>query len=124
MIDLLPHRPLQSLSGSLVLDRCSGKLYRALLNQSYLLEFLWNARLDCEKMALMHCVLSCGRDPRQTEAKVGVELQSERRQMDSVRCGQLAVAMNRGCFHLVGKQGLWLCPNLNIFSQKDTRIQG
>uniref|UniRef100_A0A4X1VCC0 Gamma-secretase-activating protein C-terminal domain-containing protein n=1 Tax=Sus scrofa TaxID=9823 RepID=A0A4X1VCC0_PIG len=70
VIDLLPHRPLQSLSGSLVLDRCSGKLYRALLNQSYLLEFLWNARLDCEKMALMHCVLSCGRDPRQTEAKI------------------------------------------------------
>uniref|UniRef100_A0A8D1EQG0 Gamma-secretase activating protein n=2 Tax=Sus scrofa TaxID=9823 RepID=A0A8D1EQG0_PIG len=70
VIDLLPHRPLQSLSGSLVLDRCSGKLYRALLNQSYLLEFLWNARLDCEKMALMHCVLSCGRDPWQTEAKI------------------------------------------------------
>ncbi|XP_066898885.1 gamma-secretase-activating protein isoform X5 [Kogia breviceps] len=70
VIDMLPHSPLQSLSGSLVLDWCSGKIYRVLLNQSYLLEFLWNARLDCEKLALLHCVLSCGRDPRQLEAKV------------------------------------------------------
>ncbi|OWK06467.1 GSAP [Cervus elaphus hippelaphus] len=66
---MLPHSPLQSLSGSLVLDSCSGKLYRALLNQSYLLEFLWNTRLDYERMALLHCVLSCGRDPRRLEAK-------------------------------------------------------
>ncbi|XP_066898884.1 gamma-secretase-activating protein isoform X4 [Kogia breviceps] len=70
VIDMLPHSPLQSLSGSLVLDWCSGKIYRVLLNQSYLLEFLWNARLDCEKLALLHCVLSCGRDPRQLEAKI------------------------------------------------------
>ncbi|KAF4020038.1 hypothetical protein G4228_012005, partial [Cervus hanglu yarkandensis] len=69
VIGMLPHSPLQSLSGSLVLDSCSGKLYRALLNQSYLLEFLWNTRLDCERMALLHCVLSCGRDPRRLEAK-------------------------------------------------------
>ncbi|KAJ8778600.1 hypothetical protein J1605_013277 [Eschrichtius robustus] len=70
VIDMLPHSPLQSLSGPLVLDWCSGKLYRALLNQSYLLEFLWNTRLDCEKLALLHCVLSCGRDPRRLEAKI------------------------------------------------------
>ncbi|XP_026979617.1 gamma-secretase-activating protein isoform X2 [Sagmatias obliquidens] len=70
VIDMLPHSPLQSLSGSLVLDWGSGKLYRALLNQSYLLEFLWNTRLDCEKLALLHCVLSCGRDPRRLEAKI------------------------------------------------------
>lgn len=72
VIDMLPHSPLQSLSGSLVLDWGSGKLYRALLNQSYLLEFLWNTRLDCEKLALLHCVLSCGRDSRRLEAKVGI----------------------------------------------------
>ncbi|XP_057588478.1 gamma-secretase-activating protein isoform X2 [Hippopotamus amphibius kiboko] len=70
VIDMLPRSPLQSLSGSLVLDLCSGKLYRALLNQSYLLEFLWNTQLDCEKMALLHCVLSCGCDPRHLEAKI------------------------------------------------------
>ncbi|XP_069443910.1 gamma-secretase-activating protein isoform X1 [Ovis canadensis] len=70
VIDMLPHSPLQSLSGSLVLDSCSGKLYRAFLNQSYLLEFLWNSRLDCERMALLHCVLSCGQDPRRLEAKI------------------------------------------------------
>ncbi|XP_036719982.1 gamma-secretase-activating protein isoform X2 [Balaenoptera musculus] len=70
VIDMLPHSPLQSLSGPLVLDWCSGKLYRALLNQSYLLEFLWNTRLDCEKLALLQCVLSCGRDPRRLEAKI------------------------------------------------------
>ena len=72
VIDMLPHSPLQSLSGSLVLDSCSGKLYRALLNQSYLLEFLCNTRLDRERMALLHCVLSCGQDPRRLEAKVGI----------------------------------------------------
>uniref|UniRef100_A0A8C3XBQ1 Gamma-secretase activating protein n=1 Tax=Catagonus wagneri TaxID=51154 RepID=A0A8C3XBQ1_9CETA len=70
VIDMLPQSPLQSLSGSLVLDWCSGKLYRALLNQSCLLEFLWDARLDCEKMALLHCVLSSGQDSRQLEAKI------------------------------------------------------
>ncbi|XP_019600128.2 gamma-secretase-activating protein isoform X2 [Rhinolophus sinicus] len=70
VIDMLPHSPLQSLSGSLVLDWCSGKLYRAFLNQSYLLEFLWNTRLDCEKIAVLHCVLSCGRDPQFLEAKI------------------------------------------------------
>ncbi|XP_058380015.1 gamma-secretase-activating protein isoform X2 [Diceros bicornis minor] len=70
VVDMLPHSPLQSLSGSLVLDWCSGKLYRALLNQSYLLQFLWNTRLDCEKMAVLHCVLSCGRDSRFLEAKI------------------------------------------------------
>lgn len=71
VIDMLPHSPLQSLSGSLVLNWCSGKLYRAFLNQSYLLQFLWNTRLDCEKIAVLHCVLSCGQNPQFLEAKVG-----------------------------------------------------
>ncbi|XP_054548481.1 gamma-secretase-activating protein isoform X2 [Talpa occidentalis] len=70
VIDMLPHSPLQSLSSSLVLDWCSGKLYRALLNQSYLLQFLWNTHLDCEKMAMLHCMLSCGQDTRFLEAKI------------------------------------------------------
>ncbi|PNI21962.1 GSAP isoform 8 [Pan troglodytes] len=60
MIDMLPHCPLQSLSGSLVLDCCSGKLYRALLSQSSLLQLLQNTCLDCEKMAALHCALYCG----------------------------------------------------------------
>ncbi|XP_025234524.1 gamma-secretase-activating protein isoform X2 [Theropithecus gelada] len=64
MIDMLPHCPLQSLSGSLVLDCCSGKLYRALLSQSSLLQLLQNTRLDCEKMAALHCALYCGQGTR------------------------------------------------------------
>lgn len=71
VMGMLPHGPLQSLSGSLVLNWCSGKLYRASLNQSYLLRRLWDTRLDCEKMALLHCVLSCGQDPEFLEAQVG-----------------------------------------------------
>ncbi|XP_045420252.1 gamma-secretase-activating protein isoform X2 [Lemur catta] len=70
MIDMLPQSPLQSLSGCLVLDCCSGKLYRALLNQSYLLRFLWNTCLDCEKMAALHCVLSCGRGLQVLEGQI------------------------------------------------------
>ncbi|XP_058153949.1 gamma-secretase-activating protein isoform X2 [Dasypus novemcinctus] len=70
MIDMLPHSPLQSLSGSLILEWCSGKLYRALLNRSYLLEFLWNTCLDYEKMAVLHCVLSCGSHPQSLEAQI------------------------------------------------------
>ncbi|XP_036183520.1 gamma-secretase-activating protein isoform X2 [Myotis myotis] len=69
-MDMLPHGPLQSLLGSLVLDWCSGKLYRASLNQSYLLGLLWDTRPDCEKMAVLHCVLSCGRDPEFLEAQI------------------------------------------------------
>lgn len=72
MIDKLPQRFLQSLSTSLVLDCSSGKLCRVLLNQSYLLQFLWNAKLDSEKMATLHCVLSCGRDEQLQEDKVGL----------------------------------------------------
>uniref|UniRef100_F7HJT4 Gamma-secretase activating protein n=1 Tax=Macaca mulatta TaxID=9544 RepID=F7HJT4_MACMU len=70
MIDMLPHCPLQSLSGSLVLDCCSGKLYRALLSQSSLLQLLQNTRLDCEKMAALHCALYCGQGTRFLEGQV------------------------------------------------------
>uniref|UniRef100_A0A8I5NBV8 Gamma-secretase activating protein n=1 Tax=Papio anubis TaxID=9555 RepID=A0A8I5NBV8_PAPAN len=70
MIDMLPHCPLQSLSGSLVLDCCSGKLYRALLSQSSLLQLLQNTRLDCEKMAALHCALYCGQGTRFLERQV------------------------------------------------------
>ncbi|XP_006834463.1 PREDICTED: gamma-secretase-activating protein [Chrysochloris asiatica] len=61
MIERLPHNPLQSLAGSLVLDWNSGKLCRAQLHRSHLLLFLWNTPLDWEKIAALHCVLSCGR---------------------------------------------------------------
>ncbi|KAM6202826.1 gamma-secretase-activating protein isoform 2-T2 [Rhynchocyon petersi] len=67
MIDMLPPSPLQSLSGSLVLDWHSGRLYRALLSHSYLLRLLHSARLDCEKMAALHCMLSCGRDSQEAQ---------------------------------------------------------
>ncbi|XP_028645018.1 gamma-secretase-activating protein isoform X1 [Grammomys surdaster] len=70
MAAVLPSSPLQSLPGSLILDCYSGKVYRATLDQSYLMRFLWNARLDCEKMAALHCVLSCGRDPGFPEEQV------------------------------------------------------
>uniref|UniRef100_A0A8C6EWC1 Gamma-secretase activating protein n=1 Tax=Marmota marmota marmota TaxID=9994 RepID=A0A8C6EWC1_MARMA len=68
--DMLPHSSFQSLSGSLVLDWYSGRLYRAFLDQSYLLRFLWNTSLDCEKMAILHCVLSCGQDPQFLEGQI------------------------------------------------------
>ncbi|XP_063582178.1 gamma-secretase-activating protein isoform X4 [Pongo abelii] len=70
MIDMLPHCPLQSLSGSLVLDCCSGKLYRALLSQSSLLQLLQNTRLDCEKMAALHCALYCGQGTQFLEGQI------------------------------------------------------
>ncbi|XP_055974166.1 gamma-secretase-activating protein isoform X1 [Sorex fumeus] len=70
VIDKLPHSFLQSLSTSLILDCSAGKLCRVLLDQSYLLQFLWNAQLDCEKMATLHCVLSCGRDAQLLETKI------------------------------------------------------
>nr|XP_021506165.1 gamma-secretase-activating protein [Meriones unguiculatus] len=70
MAAVLPLSPLQSLPGSLILDWHSGKVYRATLDQSYLMSFLWNACLDCEKMAALHCVLSCGRDPGFPEGQI------------------------------------------------------
>ncbi|XP_051030778.1 gamma-secretase-activating protein isoform X2 [Phodopus roborovskii] len=71
MAAMQPLTSLQSLPGSFVLDCSSGKIYRATLDQSYLLWFLWNAaRLDCEKMAALHCVLSCSRDPGFQEDQV------------------------------------------------------
>ncbi|XP_031235936.1 gamma-secretase-activating protein isoform X2 [Mastomys coucha] len=70
MAAALPLSPLQSLPGSLILDCYSGKVYRATLDQSYLMQFLWTARLDCEKMAALHCTLSCGRDPGFPEEQI------------------------------------------------------
>ncbi|XP_076788250.1 gamma-secretase-activating protein isoform X5 [Arvicanthis niloticus] len=70
MAAVLPSSPLQSLPGSLILDCYSGKVYRATLDQSYLMRFLWNAHLDCEKMAALHCALSCGRDPGFSEEQI------------------------------------------------------
>lgn len=64
MAAVLPPGPLRFLPGSLVLDCSSGKVYRAALDQSFLMWFLWNsAHLDCEKMAALHCVLSCAQAP-------------------------------------------------------------
>nr|XP_044992100.1 gamma-secretase-activating protein [Jaculus jaculus] len=70
MTNQLPHSPLQSLSRSLVLDSCSGKLYRVSLDQSCLLRFLWSTCVDWEKMAALHCVLSCGRGPCFPEGQI------------------------------------------------------
>ncbi|XP_037018128.2 gamma-secretase-activating protein isoform X1 [Artibeus jamaicensis] len=70
VVNMLPHSPLQSLSGSLVLDRCSGKLSRVFLSQSRLLQFLWHSQPDWEKVAVLHCLLSCGQDPQFVEAKI------------------------------------------------------
>lgn len=70
MATVLPPSPLQSLPGSLIVDFYSGKVYRATLDQSYLMRFLWNARLDSEKMAALHCMLSCGQDPGFPEEQV------------------------------------------------------
>ena len=67
---VLPPSPLQSLPGSLVLDCYSGKVYRVTLDQSYLLQFLWNAHLDCERMAALHCILACSQDPGFPEEQV------------------------------------------------------
>ncbi|XP_052029060.1 gamma-secretase-activating protein isoform X2 [Apodemus sylvaticus] len=70
MATVLPPSPLQSLPGSLIVDFYSGKVYRATLDQSYLMRFLWNARLDSEKMAALHCMLSCGQDPGFPEEQI------------------------------------------------------
>ncbi|CAO2617106.1 Gamma-secretase-activating protein [Lemmus lemmus] len=64
MAAVLPPGPLRFLPGSLVLECSSGKVYRAVLDQSFLMWFLWNsAHLDCEKVAALHCALSCAQDP-------------------------------------------------------------
>ncbi|KAM6152001.1 gamma-secretase-activating protein [Erethizon dorsatum] len=70
MTDALPQSPLQSLSASLVLDGASGKLYRAFLDPLRLLQFLGAARLDCERMAALHCLLACGRKTQALEAQI------------------------------------------------------
>ncbi|XP_023580085.1 gamma-secretase-activating protein [Octodon degus] len=70
MTEVLPQCPLRSLSASLVLDSASGKLYRAVLDPSGLLQFLRAARLDCERMAVLHCLLACGRPLQPLETQI------------------------------------------------------
>jgi hypothetical protein len=88
---MLPPNPIQSLSVSLVLDQCSGKLYRVFLDQSYLLWFLWNTCLDCEKMATLHCVLSCGQDPCFLEDQVRTWFMFKCEQTDNTKWIYLVV---------------------------------
>lgn len=101
VMDMLPHGPLQSLSGSLVLNSCSGKLHRASLNQSYLLRLLWDTRLDCEKMALLHCVLSHGQDLEFLEAQVETQLKFKNWPIDNIRCIYLVVEYEQKLFLFV-----------------------
>ncbi|KFO37578.1 Gamma-secretase-activating protein [Fukomys damarensis] len=70
MANVLPQSTLQSLSGSLVLDWGYGKLYRAALNPPFLLQLLGASRLDCERMAALHCLLACGREQQALEAQI------------------------------------------------------
>uniref|UniRef100_F6QD55 Gamma-secretase activating protein n=1 Tax=Monodelphis domestica TaxID=13616 RepID=F6QD55_MONDO len=69
-MNLIPDGPLQSLSGSLAWDWCSEKLFRVNFSQSSLLHFLWSSSLDYERLAVLHCVLACGRNPRVLEAQI------------------------------------------------------
>ncbi|XP_020840170.1 gamma-secretase-activating protein isoform X3 [Phascolarctos cinereus] len=69
-MNLIPDGPLQSLSGALAWDWCSGKLFRVNFNQSSLLHFLQNSPLDYERLAVLHCVLAWGRNPKVLEVQI------------------------------------------------------
>ncbi|XP_031794549.1 gamma-secretase-activating protein isoform X1 [Sarcophilus harrisii] len=69
-MNLLPDAPLQSLSGALAWDWCSGKLFRVSFNQSSLLHFLWSSPLDYERLAVLNCLLAQGRNPRVLEVQI------------------------------------------------------
>ncbi|XP_036617839.1 gamma-secretase-activating protein isoform X2 [Trichosurus vulpecula] len=69
-MNLFPDGPLQSLSGALAWDWCSGKLFKVSFNQSSLLHFLWSSPLDYERLAVLHCMLARGRNPRVLEIQI------------------------------------------------------
>ncbi|MEE6481408.1 hypothetical protein FKM82_012855 [Ascaphus truei] len=49
--------PMQSLLEASVIEYCTGNLFSVSINQWLLLKFLWNCKLDCEKLAVLHCAL-------------------------------------------------------------------
>ncbi|XP_072509265.1 gamma-secretase-activating protein isoform X2 [Notamacropus eugenii] len=69
-MDMFPDGPLQSFSGALAWDWCSRKLFRVSFNQSSLLHFLWSSPLDYERLAVLHCMLARGRNPRVLEVQI------------------------------------------------------
>ncbi|XP_074124561.1 gamma-secretase-activating protein isoform X2 [Sminthopsis crassicaudata] len=69
-MNLLPDGPLQSLSGALAWDWCSGKLFKVSFNQSSLLHFLWSSPLDYERLAVLNCLLAQSRNPRVLEVQI------------------------------------------------------
>ncbi|XP_043825160.1 gamma-secretase-activating protein isoform X2 [Dromiciops gliroides] len=69
-MSLFPDGPLQSLSGALAWDCCSRKLFRVSFNQSSLLHLLWSSSLDYERLAVLHCVLARGRNPKVLESQI------------------------------------------------------
>ncbi|XP_025028983.1 gamma-secretase-activating protein isoform X3 [Python bivittatus] len=42
---------------SSILDRSTGRIFTVAMNQKALLQFLWNSKLDNDKLAALHCLL-------------------------------------------------------------------
>ncbi|XP_063783061.1 gamma-secretase-activating protein isoform X2 [Pseudophryne corroboree] len=49
--------PLQSVLKTFVIEHCTGILFSVSVNQAQLLKFLTESRLDCERLAGLHCFL-------------------------------------------------------------------
>ncbi|KAM4748908.1 gamma-secretase-activating protein [Rhinophrynus dorsalis] len=49
--------PIQSVLRNSVVENCTGILFSVSINQLFLLKFLWRSRLDCERLAALHCFL-------------------------------------------------------------------
>uniref|UniRef100_A0A452H4E4 Gamma-secretase-activating protein C-terminal domain-containing protein n=1 Tax=Gopherus agassizii TaxID=38772 RepID=A0A452H4E4_9SAUR len=56
-ISMLHQSSIQSLFKSAVWDRCSGRMFTVRINESSLMQFLWNSKLDSDRLAALHCAL-------------------------------------------------------------------
>ncbi|XP_019399156.1 PREDICTED: gamma-secretase-activating protein [Crocodylus porosus] len=56
-IKLLHDTSIQSICKLTLLDCCSGRLFTVKINEDSLMRFMWNSKLDRDRLAALHCAL-------------------------------------------------------------------
>ncbi|XP_074873213.1 gamma-secretase-activating protein isoform X2 [Carettochelys insculpta] len=69
-ISMLPNSAIQSPFKSAIWDCCSGRMFAVTINEGALLQFLWNSKLDSDRLAALHCALLHVRNTTDMEMQI------------------------------------------------------
>ncbi|TFK06025.1 Gamma-secretase-activating protein [Platysternon megacephalum] len=69
-INMLHKSSIQSPFKSAVWDCCSGRMFAVRINECSLVQFLWNSKLDSDRLAALHCALLHVRNTTDLEMQI------------------------------------------------------